>query len=68
MKQKNAQAIANLQMLMALRLDERNRLTKIIASNDESTASKSIARARLAKLEQDDTADLAALERLKAPS
>jgi hypothetical protein len=65
MTQKNAQAIANLQMLIALRLDEKNRLEKIIASEDESGADKSIARAKLAELEWDDADDLAELERLK---
>jgi anti-sigma-K factor RskA len=66
MKQKNIKAIANLQMLIALRLDEKNRLEKIIANEDESAADKSITRARLAALERDDAADLAELVRLKA--
>lgn len=66
MKQKNAQAITNLQMLIALRLDERNRLEKTIANDNESEANKSIARARLVELEWDDVADLAELERLRA--
>jgi hypothetical protein len=65
MKQKNAQAIANLRMLMALRLDEENHLLKIIASGNEPAANKSIARARFAELARDDVADLAALEKLK---
>lgn len=65
MKMKNAKAIANLQMLIAMRLDEKNRLEKIIANEDESAADKSIARARLAALERDDAVDLTELVRLK---
>jgi hypothetical protein len=65
MTHNNAQAIANIQMLKALRLDERNRLEKIIANDYESSANKSIARARLTELERHDVADLAELERLK---
>jgi hypothetical protein len=65
MKQNNSQAIASLQMLMALRLDEKNRLERIIANENESAANKSIARARLTELERDDVADLAELRRLK---
>jgi hypothetical protein len=63
--QRNSQKIANLQMLIAMRLDEKNRLPKVIASDIESAANKSIARARLAELERDGAADLAALEKLK---
>jgi hypothetical protein len=37
MKQKNAQAIANLQMLIALRLDKKNHLEKIIANDQQPT-------------------------------
>jgi hypothetical protein len=66
MKQNNARAIANLQMLIALRLDEKNDLEKMIADDFESPAHKSFARARLAELERDDASDLAELERLKA--
>ena len=66
MKQKNGQAITNLQMLIALRLDERIRLEKIIVNDNELEANKSIARARLVELERDDVADLAELERLRA--
>ena len=65
MKQKNAQAIANLQMLIALRLDKKNHLEKIIANDYESAIDKNIARARLAELERDDAADRAELEKLK---
>ena len=60
------QAITNLQMLIALRLDERNRLEKFIVNDNELEANKSIARARLVELERDDVADLAELERLRA--
>ncbi len=66
MKQKNDQAIAILQMLITVRLDEKRRLEKIIADDYGSGADKSIARAKLAELERDDVADLAELERLKA--
>ncbi len=66
MKQNNAHAIRNLQMLIALRLDEKAELEKIIADDYESAAQKSFARARLAELERDDASDLAELERLKA--
>jgi hypothetical protein len=66
MKQNNAHAIRNLQMLIALRLDEKADLKKIIADDYESAAQKSFARARLAELERDDASDLADLERLKA--
>jgi hypothetical protein len=65
MKQKNTKAIANLQTLMALRLDEENRLLKIIASVNESAVNKSFARARFSELARDDVADLTALEKLK---
>lgn len=53
-------------MLIALRLDEKNRLEEIIAKEEESAADKSIARARLAELERDDVADWAEIGRLKA--
>jgi hypothetical protein len=66
MKQNKTHAIANLQMLIALRLDEKNDLAKMIADDYESPARKSFARARLAELELDDASDLAELERLKA--
>lgn len=66
MKQNKGHAIRNLQMLIALRLYEKNLLEKIIADDYESPPQKSFARARLAELERDDTSDLAELERLKA--
>jgi hypothetical protein len=65
MTHNNTQAIANIQMLKALRLDKKNHLEKIIASDYESEADKSIARARLTELEREDVADWAELERLK---
>jgi len=66
MKQNNAQAITNLQMLIAWRLQEKDNLEKVIANDYESTARKSVARARLAELERDDDADWAEVERLNA--
>jgi hypothetical protein len=66
MKQNNAQAITNLQMLIAWRLQEKDNLEKVIANDYESTARKSFARARLAELERDDDADWAEVERLNA--
>jgi hypothetical protein len=66
MNQNNAQAITNLQMLIALRHIEKNDLEKILADDYESGARKSFARLRLAEIERDNAADLAVLERLKA--
>ena len=43
MNPKNTQAIANLQMLIAFRRDEKDLLEKIIANDYESGADKSIA-------------------------
>jgi len=57
MNDEKPQAIANIQMLMALRQDEEDRLCKIIASDGEAAASKSVARLRLAELQRDDAAD-----------
>jgi hypothetical protein len=62
----DAQAIANLQLMMALRLDEANRLEKIIASEYESSRIKSFARARLANLREAMEADKKTLEQLRA--
>jgi hypothetical protein len=62
----DAQAIANIQLMMALRLDKANRLEKIIASAYNSPHRKSLARERLAKLRQALEADKNELERIKA--
>jgi len=55
-----------LELLIALRTDEERRLENVLATDFESPVNKSLARARLAILEQDDAADLRELERLGA--
>ena len=66
MANQNARAIANLELLMALRSDEKHRLERIIASDMESAHAKSFARERLEELQRDNEADEKELERLRA--
>jgi hypothetical protein len=63
---KNARAIANLELLIALRSDEKHRLETIIANEIESASAKSFARERLAELQGEDEADEKELGRLRA--
>lgn len=63
---KHARAIANLELIIALRSDEKHRLEAIIASEFESAYAKSFARERLAELQGEDEGDQKELERLRA--
>jgi DNA-directed RNA polymerase subunit H (RpoH/RPB5) len=65
MNTNDAQAIANIQLIIALRLDEANRLEKIIASEYVPSHRKNLARERLAKLLQAMEADKNELDRIK---
>ncbi len=63
---KTRRAIANLELLMALRSNEKQRLERIITSDMESAHAKSFARERLEKLQRDNGADEKELEKLRA--